>query len=478
MARTFAIVNLGCPKNVVDAENMHRVLSEQGLQAVERTEQADVVIVNTCGFLDASKEESVNVLLELGQAKRPGQKLIAAGCLTQRYGEELARELPEVDGLLGTHRWGEIGRLVVKLEREEVRPCWVGQPALPVRVKRRVSTPYAYMKTQDGCSAPCKFCIIPTIKGGWRSREADELVGEARDLAECGVREIVLVAQDTTAYMYERGLRDALAPLLERLHDEVPEIAWWRIMYAYPSRVTPRLLETMARLPRVVPYLDVPLQHAHPDVLKRMARPARDPLKLITELRAAIPHIAIRSAFIVGYPGETDAEFEHLLGFLEAAQLDRVGVFTYSPEEGTPAERMPDQVPARVKKLRRAKAMALQQRISLRKHLALVGQTLDVLVEGVRGLTPELRGRLREGRLIAGRPPAALPAGRSYRDAPEVDGQVYLLGEAPVGTFVRTRIVGASEYDLIGVPEGGPGERHIDTNTVTDACADPTVAVG
>jgi len=233
----------------------------------------------------------------------------------------------------------------------------------------------------------------------------------------------------------------------------VPAIAWWRIMYAYPSRVTPRVIEAIAELPRVVNYLDVPLQHAHPEMLKRMARPARDPLKLVQALRAAVPEIAIRSAFIAGFPGETEAEFEALLAFLEAAQLDHVGVFTYSREEGTPAADMADQVPDHVKRARRARAMALQQRISLARNRALVDRTLTVLVEGRRGLTPELRGRLREQRLVAGPPPAALLAGRSYRDAPDVDGQVYLLGEAPVGEFARVRVVAASEYDLVAVPE-------------------------
>ena len=290
--------------------------------------------------------------------------------------------------------------------------------------------PSAYLKIADGCDRPCTFCIIPAIKGAHRSKPVERVIAEARDLVAHGVQEIVLVAQDTTAFGWDWGQRDALAPLVDELCTQVDGLKWLRLMYAYPGHVTPRLIETMARYPLVLHYIDVPLQHAHPETLRRMKRPnivvAR---KMLDDLRAAMPDLAIRTTFIVGFPGETNEEFNTLLEFLEEQQFDRVGVFEFSREEGTPSATMADPVATKTKRHRRERAMALQQKISLAKNKKWIGREIDVLVEGVG-----------DGVSIA----------RSYRDAPEVDGVVIVEDELPLGNFERVKITNAIEYDLVG----------------------------
>jgi ribosomal protein S12 methylthiotransferase len=403
-----------------------------------------VLIVNTCGFIEDAREESVGELLGLAGKKRDDQVLIAAGCLSQRWGEVLLEHVPGVDALLGTRRWSEIDSLVKELwngrgRRRGSPLARLGDPLLlsdddRYRVAQQGTT--AYLKIADGCSAPCAFCAIPLIKGPAASRPAGVVVEDAVELVRQGVKEIILIAQDTTAYGRDRGERDALPDLVQAILDAVPDgsgqgLRWLRLMYAYPGHASQRLIEVMAGDPRVCKYLDLPLQHAHPDVLRRMKRPARveRTRRLIAALRAAMPDVALRTSFIVGYPGETEREFKELLDFVAEIRFDRVGVFVYSPEEGTPAAALPDPVPEEVKAERYDRLMALQQEISLEINQAQLGRMLEVLVEG--------QG---EG----------LSVGRTYRDAPEIDGMVLLPTEVDVGDLVMVRITGAMEYDLAG----------------------------
>ncbi|CAG0944411.1 partial Ribosomal protein S12 methylthiotransferase RimO, partial [Anaerolineae bacterium] len=391
----------------------------------------------------ASRKESLAALRELGAAKRDNQVLIAAGCLISRYGETVQREVPEVDGVIDAGKWLALPRLVQYLQSDEEVPddwltnAYAGLPleqitarSIVEQLPRVAQGPSAYLKIADGCDRPCTFCIIPTIKGAHRSKPADAVIAEARDLVAQGVKEIVLVAQDTTAYGWDLRMRDALAPLIERLCREVEGLRWLRLMYTYPGHITPRLIETMARLPQVLHYIDVPLQHAHPETLKRMKRPNIVVTRqMLDDLRAAMPDLAIRTTFIVGFPGETDEEFAALMEFLQEQQFDRVGVFEFSREDGTPAAYLENPVAARVKKERREQAMALQQKISLARNRALVGKTLDTLIEGMGD---------------------GVSVGRTYRDAPEVDGVVLVQKELTPGNFARVKITGAMEYDLVG----------------------------
>ncbi len=442
----YYLESLGCPKNLVDAHGMARLLKQMGHQPVDDPTRAQVLIVNTCGFIEDAREESIEELRQLAEEKRGDQLLIAAGCLSQRWGQVLADEVPGVDALLGTLRWGEIGALVEDLfadrgRHQESLLARLGDPLLirddrTHRIARQGAT--AYLKIADGCSAPCAFCAIPLIKGPAASRPAGAIVEDAVDLVRQGIKEIILIAQDTTAYGRDRGERDALPDLvhaiLEATGHASESLRWLRLMYAYPGHISPRLIEVMAGDPRMCRYLDLPLQHAHPDTLRRMQRPANvgRVRKLIADLRQAMPDITLRTSFIVGYPGETEIEFEALLRFVEECRFDRVGVFVYSKEDGTSAASLPDPVPDEVKDERFDRLMALQQEISLERNEAQVGRSLDVLIEGHGD---------------------GLSLGRSYRDAPEIDGMVLLPGELPVGEMLTVRITGAIEYDLIGEME-------------------------
>jgi len=435
----FYLLSLGCPKNTVDSEGISRLLQQAGHESIPEPEGAQLLIVNTCGFIDKAREESYAALRELAEQKQPGQFLVAAGCLSQRCGRELVAQVPGLDGVIGTRRWMEITNLVRKL-RSKSHPhnkpaVLTGDPleGMAEPMGGVLQGASAYLKIADGCSAPCAFCAIPAIKGPARSRPLGAIVTEARQLVERGAREIILIAQDTTAYGHDRGERDALPPLMEAILTAAPDLRWLRLMYAYPQHVTPRLIEVMAGHRRVCHYLDIPLQHGHPDVLRRMNRPHNvdEIRRLVADLREAMPDMALRTAFIVGCPGETEAEFSALLDFVAEMAFDRVGVFTYSPEEGTRAAELPSQVPTEVKEERYAQLMELQQGISLARNQQMVGRVLEVLVEG--------QG---EG----------LSVGRSYRDAPEIDGLVIVEGEVPVSEMVPVRITGAMEYDLVGEP--------------------------
>lgn len=441
----FHLVSLGCSKNTVDSESMAQLLGGAGFTATAKAADAEVLIVNTCGFIGPAKQESIDVLNELAQAKKRGQLLIAAGCLSQRYGAELMKWVPALDGLIGTRRWMDIVDFVARLrQRPHPMPLYhLPDEALTVggdehgalRIARQGNS--AYLKIADGCRRPCAFCAIPLIKGTAVSRPVESIVAEARALEAQGVRELILIAQDTTDYGYDLGMKEGLSVLLEQLTQAAPRLDWLRVMYAFPGHVTDKQIETMAAHPQILHYLDIPLQHGHPATLRRMRRPANIEWvhNTVAKMRAAMPDLAIRSTFIVGYPGETEEEFQALLDFVEALRFDRLGVFTFSFEPGTESAQYGDPVAAEVKEERRERLMALQQRISLEKNQALIGKTLPVLIEGNGD---------------------GLSVGRSYRDAPEIDGMVIVDGEVPVGELIPVRISGAMAYDLSGTVEVKP----------------------
>jgi ribosomal protein S12 methylthiotransferase len=435
--RKFHLVSLGCAKNTVDSDSMAQVLAAAGYRGSENPADADILIVNTCGFIGPAKDESLGVLRELARGKSSKQLLIAAGCMSQRYGEDMRKWVPALDGVIGTRRWMDIVELIARLrERDDSEPLYhlpedartVGTDEHGVeRWSRQGGS--AYLKIADGCRRPCAFCAIPLIKGKAISRPLDAIVAESCLLQKQGVHEIILIAQDTTDYGHDLGERDGLSHLLEAMAKAAPRVDWIRVMYAFPGCVSHRLIDTMASLPQVLHYLDIPLQHGHPDTLKRMRRPADVDWvrRTVGKMRDRMPDLAIRSTFIVGYPGETAAEFKALMKFVEEMEFDRLGVFTYSHEPGTESARLKDSVPKKVKNQRRDRLMALQQEISLRKNQACIGKTLKVLVEG-------------EGDGVS--------VGRSYRDAPEVDGLVVVDGKLAVGEMADVRITGAMPYDL------------------------------
>jgi ribosomal protein S12 methylthiotransferase len=441
----YYLLTLGCPKNQVDSEGMAMLLHGAGYRGTGLPEEADVLIVNTCGFLSAAEDESIAALQELAKTKRPGQLLVAAGCMAQRAGDRIVREAPGVDGLLGTRRWMEIVPFVRSVrggagQRSFGRYALLGDPEHPLlgAVPRPpIVSGSAYLKVSDGCDAPCAFCSIPVFKGGLSSRPPEAILAEAGQLVAGGAQEIILIGQDTTDYGRDLGLSDGLPWLMEAILQAVPDLKWLRVMYAYPGRVSRRLIEVMATQPRVCRYLDIPLQHGAPAVLRRMRRPSNVErlLQTFEELRAAMPDIALRSTFIVGFPGETEEEFAALMAFVESIQFDKVGVFTFSPEPGTPAFDLPDPVAEEVKIERYGRLMAAQQRTSLARNQAQVGRTLDVLVEG-------------NGKMTGRKGPVSVA--RSYRDAPEVDGLVIIPGSLSPGKMARVRITGAVEYDLMG----------------------------
>jgi ribosomal protein S12 methylthiotransferase len=410
---------------------MAQLLDAAGHAAVSDPAQADVLIVNTCGFIDPAREESLAALRELAAGRSPSQRLIAAGCLAELDGDVLRDAVPGVDAVLSTrHSWA----IVDVVEGRPPSPA----PHTPTHsIPRIASSASAYLQIAEGCDGPCAFCLIPHIKGPYRSKPVPAILQEARELAAQGVQEIVLIAQDTTAYGRDRGERDGLARLLETLATEVPQVPWLRVMYATPQRVTPRLVETMAALPQVCHYLDLPLQHAHPDTLRRMARPADvDRVRRIVRgLRAAMPDIALRTTFIVGYPGETKREFRALLDFVRELRFDHVGAFPFWAQDGTPAAALSDPVPPRVREERYHRLMQAQQDISRACNEAQVGRELAMLVEGQAEVEED---------------PTPLIVGRSYRDAPEIDGLVWVRGLVGPGPWVMARITAATEYDLWG----------------------------
>ncbi|MBV6396069.1 MAG: Ribosomal protein S12 methylthiotransferase RimO [Anaerolineales bacterium] len=437
---TFHLVSLGCAKNTVDSDSMAQLLVRDGYHAVDKANRADVLIVNTCGFIGPAKKESLDTLRDLAAGKKKNQILIAAGCLTQRYGVEVARQVPGIDGILGTRRWMDIVQVVGELRKtKHPQPLYHLPEAKTVgadeqeALRATVYGASAYLKIADGCRRPCAFCAIPLIKGTAVSRPIETILDEARVLRDAGVRELILIAQDTTDYGHDLGMKDGLAVLLEQLTATVPDMDWIRIMYAYPGYVTDRLINIMASSKQVLPYLDMPLQHADPKTLYRMKRPSNMEWvhRTLEKMRSKIDNLAIRTTFIVGYPGETEEEFQSLLDFIEQTRFDRAGAFQFSFEPGTASEPLGDPLPPQVKEERYERLMELQQGISMQVNQSYVGKTLDVLVEGFNN---------------------GLSVGRSYRDAPEIDGYVMVEGELPIGEIVPVKITGAMLYDLAGVP--------------------------
>lgn len=424
---------------------MAQLLTGSGYGFVTDPRQARVLIVNTCGFIGLAKEESLNVLAELAAKKKGSQVLIAAGCLTQRYGIEVTRRVPGIDGILGTRRWMDIIDVVESLgDVGHSKPRYHLSEAATVgsdehgALRISVQGASAYLKIADGCRRPCAFCAIPLIKGTAISRPIESILAEAYFLQEMGIHEIILIAQDTTDYGYDLGLKNGLAHLLTEMTAAVPQVDWIRVMYAYPGYVTDELIEVMATCKQVLHYLDMPLQHAHPLILRRMRRPANVDWihKTLVKMRKAIPDLALRTTFMVGYPGETEEEFQTLLDFVEEIRFDKVGAFKFSSEPGTTSESFGDPIPSEVKEERLKRLMEKQQQISLERNQTFVGRNLDVLIEGVG---------------------QGISMGRSYRDAPEIDGLVLVKGEIPAGQIISVSISNAMVYDLSGVasPQNG-----------------------
>ncbi|HSB81739.1 MAG TPA: 30S ribosomal protein S12 methylthiotransferase RimO [Candidatus Methylomirabilis sp.] len=438
---TVSLVSLGCPKNQVDAEVMLGQLAAAGYRVAEAADQADLVVVNTCSFIQEAKEESIRTVLEAAGLKRTGRcrAVVVSGCLAQRYGRELPVLLPEVDAFVGTGEFPRIADIVHRvLHRPREERLWVtGHSALvTAELPRRLLTPghYAYLKISEGCDRSCSFCAIPAIRGRMQSRTREDILAEARRLADSGVREVILVSQETTAYGADRGEPHGLVSLLTALL-EIPSLRWIRLHYLYPTQVTPELIGLLAAEPRLCRYVDLPLQHSQGPILKAMRRggDARSLRRLVSRIREAVPDVTLRTSFITGFPGETQAHFQGLLAFVKEMRFDRVGVFRYSDEEGTAAAALHPKVPRRVAEARRARLMAVQSRIAEEKGRGLIGSIQEVLVDGP---AEEFPGLVR---------------GRTAAHAPEVDGTVYLRGPAvPAGSFVRARIREAFEHDLSG----------------------------
>jgi ribosomal protein S12 methylthiotransferase len=473
----IGFVSLGCPKNLVDSEVMMGLLDQAGAEMTNRPETADILVVNTCSFIDKAKQESIDTILQMAQHKLSGKarKLIVAGCLVERYRDEIRRNMPEVDAVVGT---GELEAILAaagldtpsapplspqlfsilpsSTSRPEgdlresqgrfAREQWEGAEAKLPQYLYDHTTPRllatrkssAYIKIAEGCDHPCSFCVIPNLRGKFRSRRFASVVAEAEQLVAQGVRELTLIGQDTTCYGEDLGMKDGLAQLLDSLA-RIPDLKWLRFLYAYPNKVTGRLLDTIARHDNICKYLDMPLQHASGAVLKSMRRGGNADifLKTIERVRATVPDIAIRTTFITGFPGESEADFTVLSDFVRAAQFDWLGVFSYSDEEGSGAFHLADKMPSRTIEARRRSLMRLQQSVSRKSRARLVGRRFDLLVEGPSEETP------------------LLWEGRTQHQAPEIDGKVYINDFGPFdqldsGQFYQCEITESQDYDLVG----------------------------
>lgn len=439
MSEKVKFVTLGCEKNLVDSEIMAGLIHERGYEIVDEPEEATIIVVNTCGFIDAAKEESVNTILDMADLKQTAnlKALIVSGCLTQRYKEELMIEMPEIDGIVGTGDFHHINE-IVDAALAGKKPIYVGNPVFNYEkiLPRRVTTPRytAFVKIAEGCDNNCTFCSIPIMRGKFRSRSMESIIAEVTNLAEQGVKEISLIAQDSTNYGTDLYDSFQLPALLNKV-SEVPGIEWVRLHYTYPGFFTDELIETMASNPKICKYVDMPLQHSEDQILKRMRRPGRqkDSRELIRKIRERIPNVALRTSIIVGFPGETDADFENLKKFIKEMEFDRLGVFTYSPEQDTPATRLPDHVDEDVKEYRANTLMELQREISNQRGGRRVGEELDVLIERYDGRND-------------------VYIGRSQYDAPEIDGEVFVTGkDLTIGELARVRVTHSFEFDLSGV---------------------------
>jgi ribosomal protein S12 methylthiotransferase len=434
------LVQLGCPKNHVDAEEMMGALSQEAsdhCEFVANGADADVVIINTCAFIESAKQESINAILDAVKLKNRGliKRVVVTGCLAQRYGAELEAEIPEVDSILGVESARSISNVVFgELPLTRINPTNLSEkyPLIPnSRLRSGNARWTAYLKLSEGCDHACTFCSIPAFRGKHRSKPIERLVEEATQLAESGAKEINLVAQDTTAYGMDLYQKLALPELLMRLND-IEGIDWLRLLYCYPTMVTDRLIDVWAETPKLLPYIDMPLQHADNEMLRAMKRGGNVDLyhRVIGKLRSRIPNLTLRTTFIVGFPGETDEQFDNLRQFVEDVKFDRLGVFVYSAEEGTPAALLDNQIPKKVSSARRNELMRVQQSISLERNQQWIGKSLKVLVEHKRGTDI---------------------VGRSQRDAPEIDGSITIKNcDAVPGDFVETIVSGAEFYDLTG----------------------------
>ncbi len=431
--------SLGCDKNLVDTEVMLGELAEEGFLFTDEEAEADIVIINTCCFIRDAKEESIETILEMAELKKAGQirALVVTGCLAQRYQEEIRKEIPEVDAILGIADIHSIVQAVKEALAGAARDH-IGESAAPAHKTERIVTTgghYAYLKIAEGCDKHCTYCIIPKIRGNYRSVPMEDLLEEARYLAGQGVRELILVAQETTLYGMDLYGKKKLPALLEQLC-RIEELRWIRLLYCYPEELTEELVEVIKREPKICHYLDIPIQHASDAVLKRMGRRTteEDLRRIVGMLRREIPDICLRTTLISGFPGETEEDFIKLYRFVNEMEFDRLGVFPYSLEEDTPAALMPDQIPEEVKEKRRDELMELQQEIAFEKAAEKEGRVLDVVVEGY---LPE------EGVYV----------GRTYMDAPNVDGYLFFSAERDIdsGSFVKVEVTGSNEYDLTGV---------------------------
>lgn len=432
-------ISLGCDKNLVDTEMMLGLLNRDGYTFTDDEREADVIVINTCCFINDAKEESVNTILEMAELKKTGQlkALIVTGCMAERYKEEILEEIPEVDGILGTSTYDEISNVLKQALAGEHVQCFHDLNALPeVETKRIITTGgyYAFLKIAEGCDKRCTYCIIPSLRGSYRSVPIERLLKEAGELAAQGVKELILVAQETTLYGVDIYGRKALPELLKKLA-AISGIQWIRIQYCYPEEITDELIETIRTEEKICHYLDVPIQHASDRILKRMGRrTSQAQLKeTIGRLRSRIPDMALRTTLISGFPGETAEDHETLMEFVDEMEFERLGVFAYSAEEDTPAASFPDQVPEEVREERRDEIMELQQEIAFEKSEGMTGRIMEVMIEG----------KVADENAYVG---------RTYMDAPGVDGLIFVNTneELMSGDFVRVKVTGALEYDLIG----------------------------
>lgn len=437
MKLNVAMVSLGCSKNLVDSEVMISEISSNQLQITNDIKAADVIIVNTCGFIESAKQESIDTILEMAQQKEQGRckALIATGCLTERYRDELMKEIPELDAVLGTGDYKGIVEVIRRTVEGEKIVRYGNQENINIdQLPRVISTmgASAFLKIAEGCDNCCTYCIIPTLRGRYRSRRFEDIIGEARVLAKSGIKELNVIAQDTTRYGKDLYGEYRISELLKEL-TKIEGIQWIRLLYSYPDEFDEKLIETIASEEKICKYLDIPIQHASNAVLKRMARRSSKEsiLELIRKLRERMPDIILRTSLIVGFPGETEADFETLMAFVQEVGFNRLGVFTYSREEDTPAFRMEEQIEEAVKLARQEKIMLAQKRISGRFNKTLVGKTFEVLIEGEK---------------------SEQYFGRTYMDAPEIDGTVYFTSEKKVfpGEICCVKIKKAYEYDLVG----------------------------
>lgn len=431
--KKIALISHGCAKNLVDSELILGLLSQNGYEITLDETESDIVIINTCSFIHDAEKESVDSILEM---INEGKKVIIAGCLAQKHGKELKQAIPEISALIGTTDFTKIIDVLNSLDNGEdyiekvtSNPDYI----YPENIERQQITmgSSSYIKIADGCNYRCGYCIIPYLRGDYRSRKIEDIVNEAKSLVKKGVTEIILIAQDTTAYGIDLYKKPMLSELLKQLN-QIENLGWIRIMYAYPTQMTDELLDTIASCDKVVKYVDIPLQHSHPDMLKRMNRPSFDYRPMIDNIRNRIPNVAIRTAFIVGYPGETEEEFNHLYDFVKDMKFNKMGVFEYSREKGTPSYSMKPQISKKVMHERFKKLMELQQGISKKVNESFIGKTLPCIIENFTD----------DGYVVA----------RTQNDAPEVDGVVYIKTDEPLvpGDIENIKIVGCDEYDLIG----------------------------